>query len=89
MKITEVRRKFGMAIAIVIAISLIFVSCTVDSEDEKNQKNAVVQPAVTGLSAIIGDGKVLLSWTNPTNEEFSSLEVSYTTKKSSSSKKSL
>ena len=53
MKITEVRRKFGTAIVILKAIGLILVSCTVDSEDEKNPKTAVFQPAVTGLSATI------------------------------------
>lgn len=105
MKITEFKRKLGKTIAILVAISLTFASCSADSGDEsrnpgqatetKDDANAneqeieVVQPAVTGLSATIGDGKVLLSWTNPTNEEFSSLEVSYTTEKSSSSKKSL
>ena len=58
-------------------------------EKGKEQKKAVVQPAVTGLSAKAGDGKVVLSWTNPTNEEFASLEVSYTPDESSLSKKTL
>lgn len=105
MKITEVRRKFGTAIAILTAIGLTFASCTADSGDDapnptpqteikvvekdNEQKKAVVQPAVTGLSAKAGDGKVVLSWTNPTNEEFASLEVSYTPDGSSSSKKTL
>lgn len=105
MKITEFKRKLGKTIAILAAISLTFASCSADSGDEsrnpgqatetKDDANAneqeieVVQPAVTGLSAAIGDGKVVLSWTNPTNEEFASLEVSYTPDESSSSKKTL
>ena len=73
MKTKEVRRKFGTAIAILTAIGLTFASCTADSGDENQdtqrqgettddneQKTEVVQPAVTGLSAKIGDGKVVL-----------------------------
>lgn len=102
MKTTGFRRRFGTVIAVLTAISLTFASCTADSgeenhntqrqgetTDDNEQKTEVVQPAVTGLSAKIGDGKVVLSWTNPTNEEFSSLEVSYTPDETSSSKTTL
>ncbi|MBQ9622975.1 MAG: leucine-rich repeat protein [Treponema sp.] len=100
MKITGFRRKLGTALAILTALSLTFASCSADAGEDspnpeqepqtkvedKEQQKTVVQPAVTGLSATAGDEKVVLSWTNPTNEEFASLVVSYTPSESSSKK---
>ena len=44
MKITEVRRKFGTAIAILTAIGLTFASCTADSGDDAPNPHKKIFP---------------------------------------------
>jgi hypothetical protein len=54
---------------------LLFAAC---GEKEIFEEPDTVPPsAVTALNAIVGDGQVTLNWTDPTEDDFDHVEITY------------
>lgn len=56
-----------------MAFSLVLVSC---SEDDNEDKTPPAQ--VSDLEAVIGEGEITLSWTEPEDDDLEDIEISYT-----------
>jgi len=65
---------------IVIIVEILFMLCIYTSCKDEN-KNAQLPGQVSNIQAIPGPGQIMFSWTNPSDEDFYYVNISYTDSK--------
>lgn len=61
-------------IAIPLALALcVFIACSGDDDDS----DKIAPAEITNLTGVPGDGQITLNWTDPTDDDFSKVEITY------------
>lgn len=72
-------KKTILMISMLAAIMLVFCSCKNDLSQD-NQKDTTPPAKVQNTSITAGDKAVLISWTNPNDDDFTNVQISFTPK---------